>query len=329
MKFRLLLTFVAVLGFLFLSACMTSPSRNPVTIEAVGDRDPATEAQSKAAIKAEPEGIPNTVMSQADALLFAQWAQVDAPSQGETEIVGAYAAGCLSGAKRLPLESANYIVMKPSQRAYFGDSTLITYINQLAERAREAGLSPLMVEDLSRPRGGPVAKGHGSHQTGLDVDISFTFATRSYSAVERETFESPSFVNGRKTLSPDWTDAQTKLVSLGADLENVNRIFVSPAIKAFFCEKFPTASWLYKLRPWWGHDDHMHVRLDCPAGAKSCRKQAPLNPRQNSCGSEMEWWLSADADRQWNNIQEFWKTGQSKKFPKLPPRCTDVRSALD
>ncbi len=322
MKSSLAPAAAVVITLSLFSACSTSPVKPFATPFEEPERSPA-----KAKAGAVPEVSTASSMSGADMLEFSKWSAVTTPTNGETEIIGTYAAGCLAGAKMLPLESSNYIVMHPLKRAYFGDASLLKYVTELAARAHEAGLPPLIVEDLSHPRGGPVAKGHGSHQTGLDVDISFTFATRVFTALERETFDSPSYVDDRKNLLPPWTDAQTKLVSLGADNENVNRIFVSPAIKKYFCERYPTAPWLYKLRPWWGHENHMHVRLNCPPGSILCRKQAALSSKQNPCGEDLKWWLSAKADSEWNSIQAFWKTGQSKGFPKLPSRCEQVRSA--
>jgi len=48
--------------------------------------------------------------------------------------------------------------------------------------------------------------------------------------------------------------------------------------------------WLNKVRPWWGHTYHFHVRLDCPAGMSTCVPQkAP--PPGDGCGAELDAWL--------------------------------------
>ena len=49
--------------------------------------------------------------------------------------------------------------------------------------------------------------------------------------------------------------------------------------------------WLAKVRPWWGHDAHFHVRLACPAGEPLCRDQEPP-PGGDGCGADLAWWLS-------------------------------------
>lgn len=259
---------------------------------------------------------------------FAAWSSVTAPTSGPTELIGSYASGCIKGAQALPLQSKNYVVMRPSRLAYFGDPSLVKFVTQLADQAATAGLPPILVEDLSHPRGGPVAKGHGSHQIGLDVDVSLTPAWPTMTEDQHESFIAPSFVIDRKVLKPEWSATQAKLLALAASFSNVNRIFVSPAIKTYFCEKFLGEPWLYKLRPWWGHDDHMHVRLNCPANSKTCRKQTPLNPKDDPCGPDLKWWFSAAADQQAKDMANFWVTGQTKEFPVLPKECEAVRKQI-
>ena len=82
----------------------------------------------------------------------------------------------------------------------------------------------------------------------------------------------------------------------------MNRIFVSPPIRRYMCREFPRASWLYRLRPWWGHEDHFHVRLMCPADSPFCREQDPLDPSDSGCGAELDWWFSPDANQNGDNV---------------------------
>lgn len=308
---------------LLLSACTTptprmSPSAELAPTEA-DVREPATIAE-------EPPTATATKLTAKER--FARWEAITTPTKTPTtEIIGSYASGCMNGAIALPFTSPNYILMRPSRNAYFGDASLLKYLTTLAQRAHDEGLQPILIEDLSHPRGGPVAKGHGSHQIGLDVDISLTTAWPAMTPEEHESFIAPSFVNDRKTMKPEWTDAQAKLIALAADAPNVGRIFVSPAIKKMFCETQPNAPWLWRLRPWWGHDDHIHVRLNCPAGSKTCRRQDAVDSRTNGCDADLAWWLSKDADRKWKGIQDFWASGQGKEFPGLPAACEAVRNA--
>jgi penicillin-insensitive murein endopeptidase len=50
-------------------------------------------------------------------------------------------------------------------------------------------------------------------------------------------------------------------------------------------------SWMDKVRPWYGHNDHIHVRLKCPADSPNCRKQ-PAVPDDAGCGKSLDYWFS-------------------------------------
>lgn len=258
---------------------------------------------------------------------FAEWASVKAASQGPVEVIGGYAGGCISGASQLTENSNDYVIMKPSRLRNHGHPSLVQYLEQLARKLRDDKVPPMLVEDMSGPRGGPVLKGHASHQNGLDVDISLEFFERPLTQEERETHTSPSFVIDRKVLKPEWSKNQEQLIVRAAEPSEVSRIFVAPGIKKHFCEKYPDAPWLYKLRAWWGHDDHIHVRLNCPNGQKSCKPQPALNPKETQCGADLQRWFSKTVDRDWANIQKHWAKNIPKSFPWLPPQCEKVRIA--
>jgi penicillin-insensitive murein endopeptidase len=47
-----------------------------------------------------------------------------------------------------------------------------------------------------------------------------------------------------------------------------------------------------KVRPWYGHNDHIHVRLKCPADSPNCRKQPPV-PGDDGCSdASLAYWFS-------------------------------------
>ncbi len=72
----------------------------------------------------------------------------------------------------------------------------------------------------------------------------------------------------------------------------VARIFVHPVVKRALCRRVDgERAWLRKLRPWWGHDHHFHVRLACPAGAGACRDQTPPPPG-DGCDATLAWWFT-------------------------------------
>src|SRR5215469_1884152 len=74
---------------------------------------------------------------------------------------------------------------------------------------------------------------------------------------------------------PDGLDAAASLLLEAVAREPlVERVFVNPAIKGALCrEDGPEWAWMAKIRPWWGHNDHFHVRLSCPSGNPQCRAQ--------------------------------------------------------
>lgn len=260
---------------------------------------------------------------------FAKWAAIKTPSKTSTKIYGGYAGGCIAGAEALPLEGDGYLVLRSSRNRYYGHPTLITYLKSVAVKTKQAGLPKIMFGDMSAPRGGPFLKGHTSHQNGLDVDISYSFATSKMTSQERDSFVDPSMVIERKQVNDRWTSQQSKLVEIAAQAPEVARIFVAPGVKRHLCKLDPQAAWQYKVRSWWYHEDHLHVRLNCPAGSTNCEKQAALDPNNNGCGVELTDWLSKKADESQAGMDEHWNQPNPppRHFANLPGVCADVRQS--
>lgn len=254
-----------------------------------------------------------------DAPKFSKWAALREPSVGEAQPIGAFSAGCLAGAATVPLDGPGFSVMRPSRNRHYAHPTLDNYLRAFGAKMKEHGF--VLFGDLSPPRGGPMANGHASHQTGLDADIWLNMSRVRPTARQRESWGATSFVRGRKKLRRGWSAEQVRLLSTAADFPEVNRIFVSPPIKRYFCEKSPRAPWLYKLRAWWGHEEHAHVRLNCPAGATACTSQPALDPADNGCGTDLEWWFSKEADEEWHKLRT---QPPPREFPDLPAGCAAV-----
>ena len=64
-----------------------------------------------------------------------------------------------------------------------------------------------------------------------------------------------------------WSERQAGIIRFAAEEPQVTLIFVNAAIKKALCEKHAGEPWMNKVRPWWGHDYHFHVRIRCPEGA--------------------------------------------------------------
>ena len=217
---------------------------------------------------------------------------VQAPSVQAPESFGSYAKGCLAGAEELPETGPTWQAMRLSRNRNWGHPALIDFLERLsAKAAQQPGWAGLYIGDLSQPRGGPMSSGHASHQIGLDADIWMLPPKRlNLTATERENLSSISmrrdngaFVNSK------WTRSHMAVIKAAASDTAVARIFVFPGAKVQMCKDAKgDRSWLRKVRPWWGHHYHFHVRLACPAGDRTCIDQAPPPPG-DGCKDAEEW----------------------------------------
>ncbi|MDD6317229.1 MAG: penicillin-insensitive murein endopeptidase, partial [Succinatimonas hippei] len=92
----------------------------------------------------------------------------------------------------------------------------------------------------------------------------------------------------------NFTNARATLIYLAANDSRVQRIFVAPGIKRALCRMYErdgySTAWLHKIRPWYGHRGHMHVRLFCPKDSPYCKAQAEA-PEGDGCGAELDSWF--------------------------------------
>ena len=90
----------------------------------------------------------------------------------------------------------------------------------------------------------------------------------------------------------------------------MQRIFVNAAIKKALCrEAKGDRSWLSKVRPWYGHDYHFHIRMRCPSGATECKGQPDQERRRR-----------LQAVRPRLLVQGFDPASQAGAAPKEPPK---------
>lgn len=221
------------------------------------------------------------------------WAHADRPSAGPTRSIGGAAAGCIAGARALPTEGAGFQVLRRWRNRFWGHGDLIAFLERQGRQQARAGFGPLLIGDMSQPRGGPMAFGHRSHQTGIDADILFT--TGPMSADSREALRDPPSMLGADGKSVDtgrFGPAQIAMLRSAASDGAVARIFVNFHLKKYLCTHLPAAErgWLHRVRPWLGHDEHFHVRLLCPADSPACKEQAPI-PAGDGCGDDLDQWF--------------------------------------
>jgi penicillin-insensitive murein endopeptidase len=216
------------------------------------------------------------------------WQTVLAPSSGPARVIGGAAGACIAGAVPLPLEGVGYQAVDLSRRRHYGHPVLVAFIGDLGRAIFQHQLGTMLVGDMAQPRGGPMSFGHVSHQGGLDVDLWFRLDVPPSPRPAREGLAQPSVVDPA-TGRPDprrWSQPQAELVHLAALDPRVSRIFVGAALKRDLCARsWADRGWLRLVRPWPGHDDHLHVRLRCPEASPACREQPPL-PVSDGCEAE-------------------------------------------
>jgi len=217
------------------------------------------------------------------------------PDSVAARSIGFYAHGCLAGAVALPINGTTWQVMRLSRNRNWGHPKLVEFLERSAKNAKKVGWNGLLVGDMSQPRGGPMLTGHASHQIGLDADIWLTpMPDRKLSREERELMSATMVVrDDRLDIDPNvWTHAHTEVIRTAAEDPAVERIFVNAAIKKALCrEAGSDRAWLAKVRPWWGHDYHFHVRIYCPPDSPQCEPQSPPESGEG-CGHDLDYWFS-------------------------------------
>ena len=257
------------------------------------------------------------------------------PAELKSSAIGSYARGCLAGGEALPLTGPAWQVMRPSRNRNWGHPALLNLVEKLATDAKQYdGWSGLLVGDIAQPRGGPMVSGHASHQIGLDADVWLTpMPDRVLSAAERENMAPVIMTKSRTLLNRDvWTEKQALLIKRAASFPQVARIFVHPPIKAELC-RWATGgdrSWLAKVRPYYGHNFHFHIRMKCPEGSGNCKNQwAPAPKDGTGCGQELTYWMG---NLPWRAVKPNPNAPKPKPVPpltmsSLPAQCRAVVAA--
>ncbi|PWW00194.1 murein endopeptidase [Hoeflea marina] len=236
------------------------------------------------------------------------------PAMLAPQPVGFYAKGCLAGGVALPADGPTWQVMRPSRNRNWGHPDLVALVERLSrDAAASDGWPGLLVGDMAQPRGGPMITGHASHQVGLDADIWLTpMPARTLSRQEREEVSATSMLK-KDSLYVDpkiWTQARANLLMRAASYPEVQRIFIHPGIKKMLCDTWKgDRSDMGKLRPYWGHHYHFHIRIKCPPGATGCTPQADIG-RGDGCDKSLAWWFT----------DEPWKPAKPDAKPKPKPR---------
>ena len=253
------------------------------------------------------------------------------PAATKPASYGFYSKGCFSGGVAIATDGPTWQAMRLSRNRRWGHPTMVALLEKLAGDAVADGWPGLLLGDVSQPRGGPMLTGHASHQIGLDADIWLTpMPDRRLSATERENMSATSMIRKGGLTVDDrlWSPAHAGLLRRAASYPEVERILVHPGIKKKLCDTVTgDRSWLRKIRPFWGHDYHFHVRIGCQAGSPGCKRQDPV-PAGEGCDKSLAWWFT----------EEPWRPNKNPDAPKardlmtmasLPAECRAVLEAPD
>ncbi len=246
------------------------------------------------------------------------WSRIQDASLGMPAAIGGPSNGCIAGAETLPAAGKGFVSIRRHRNRYYGHPETIRLIADLGRAIAKRTGRYIMIGDLAQPRGGRMSSSHVSHQNGLDADIWLTLADSPAEALRStpEHRDPPGMLEPTNLeLSERFGPDQGFLIKMAAEDPAVDRILVKPAIKRALCRQENDARWLRKLRPWWGHDAHMHVRLKCPPDSPHCRQQAPV-PSGSGCGAELAWWLSPEA-----RTPDSSSAGKPRARPQPPAQC--------
>jgi penicillin-insensitive murein DD-endopeptidase len=222
------------------------------------------------------------------------------PSVSAPAVHGFYSKGCVAGAVAMPADGPTWQAMRLERNRRWGHPDLVALLQHLSREAVADGWPGLLVGDISQPRGGPMLSGHASHQIGLDADIwLMKMPDRRLTQSERANISATSMLK-KDSLYVDpkiWTPAHAALIARAASYKEVERIFVHPGIKKAMCESYGASrandTWMRKLRPYYGHHYHFHIRLSCPPGSTDCRGQN-ATPAGNGCDKSLDWWFTSE-----------------------------------
>lgn len=251
------------------------------------------------------------------------------PAATAAQSHGFYSKGCFSGGVAIATEGPHWQAMRLSRNRRWGHPAMITILERLSREAAADGWTGLLIGDISQPRGGPMLTGHASHQIGLDADVWFTpMPGRTLSAQERENIGSESMLKDGSLYVDDrkWTKAHEAVLKRAASYRDVERVLVHPGIKKKLCDTATgDRSWLNKVRPFWGHDSHFHIRIGCQPGSAGCKPQSGTG-RGEGCDQSLAWWFT----------EEPWRPATGPQKPKardvmtmaaLPSACLAVLDA--
>ena len=195
--------------------------------------------------------------------------------------VGYYNNGSLVDGECMPESGTGFEVLKLSIDVghIFGTSEMIKMLKATAADMAEKypGKDRLQIEDISSKDGGDIDP-HGSHENGQDVDLQYfkadgkEFVQTDSNPYAPEMVEEDGKVSSNFDLERNW-ELMKSLHKNGS----VQMIFMDQKLKSALVA-YAQSKGDYKnnlkvinsFRHVENHQDHLHVRLNCPTYAKGC-----------------------------------------------------------
>ncbi len=211
---------------------------------------------------------------------------------------GYYAKGSLREPSSLLQEGPGYVKLFQSRGRQFGSRELVGLIEGVSAYLQQVHPDGerIQIGDIAAETGGRIS-GHASHQNGLDADLSFFRMNRTEQPISDESGFTEVFVKHGKLTENFDIERNWLFFHTAVSTWKIQRIFVDPAIKRLYCILFDSqgdqaqltrgsdqaslgeaGETLRRLRPYQNHDDHMHIRLYCPAGNTQCISQEEVLP---------------------------------------------------
>ena len=195
---------------------------------------------------------------------------------GTSTSEGKASSGKLMGG--IPLESGKGFKVRHVTRAYGTDITVALIDKCIAKtKARFPKAHDLLIGDISFEKGGYM-KPHKSHQSGRDADI--TYYIKDVKSPYRFNVATPKTLDVSKTWFLFEKFLATKEVTyifVDYDLQEAlyNHAKKKGKSQAFLDKVFQYPKGARSpggiIRYSKGHDDHFHIRFNCPPNSKNCR----------------------------------------------------------
>lgn len=195
--------------------------------------------------------------------------------------VGWYNEGSLIDGECMPVQGPGFEILKLTREVghIFGTTELVKMLKSTAAEMsqRFPGKDRLQIEDLSAQFGGDIDP-HGSHENGLDADIQFLKVDgKEFIPTNYDPYAPPMVENG--VVDENFDVARNwELMKTLHRHGNVQLIFIDQSLKNALVrharaigEHSSNTKVINSLRHVENHQDHFHVRLNCPANANRCR----------------------------------------------------------